>query len=89
MKTFLLTMLLSVRGSRKVVSQSSRAKLHLGSIRAWLLLYEGKGAQKDYAEAVKWYRKAAEQGDSLGQLGLGECYDFGHGVEKDYAEAYA
>ena len=33
------------------------------------------------------YRKAAEQGDSNAQLSLGSCYQFGKGVNKDYAEA--
>jgi hypothetical protein len=43
--------------------------------------------EKDYAEAIKWYRKAAEQGDSLAQNNLGFCYHLGNGVEKDDAEA--
>jgi TPR repeat protein len=50
--------------------------------------HEGKGGlPKDDAEAVKWYRKAAEQGDSEGQFYLGLMYRRGWGVEKDYAEA--
>ena len=28
---------------------------------------DGKGVQQDYAEAVKWYRKAAEQGKANAQ----------------------
>jgi TPR repeat protein len=42
---------------------------------------------KDYAEAVKWYRKAAEQNHSGAQSNLGVCYATGQGVLKDYAEA--
>ena len=42
---------------------------------------------KDYAEAVKWYRKAAEQGNAEAQYMLGDCYRWGTGVTKDYAEA--
>ena len=42
---------------------------------------------KDYAEAVKWYRKAAEQNYAVAQYNLGCCYDNGQGVAKDYAEA--
>ena len=49
--------------------------------------YNGNGVNKDYAEAIKWYRKAAEQGDVRSQLKLGECYYNGNGVNKDYAEA--
>ena len=42
---------------------------------------------RDEAEAVKWLRKAAEQGDALGQYGLGFMYANGHGVPRDDAEA--
>ena len=42
---------------------------------------------KDYAEAVKWYRKAAEQGDAAAQVTLGDHYIQGRGVPKDYIEA--
>ena len=41
----------------------------------------------DYAEAVKWYREAAEQGLVEAQYSLGECYSKGNGVEQDYADA--
>ena len=47
----------------------------------------GKGVAKDEAEAVGWYRKAAEQGLDLGQFNLGVCYENGKGVAKDSAEA--
>jgi len=38
-------------------------------------------------EAVKWYRKAAEQDHALAQYNLGACYAFGQGVAKDCVEA--
>ena len=41
----------------------------------------------NYAEAVKWWRKAAEQGNLYGQYNLGVCYKEGQGVSQDYAEA--
>jgi serine/threonine protein kinase len=47
----------------------------------------GTGVSKDEAVAVKWYRKAAEQGYSVAQYRLGVCYDYGTGVSKDEAEA--
>jgi uncharacterized protein len=35
-------------------------------------MYEtGQGVAQDYAEAVKWHRKAAEQGDPRAQHNLG------------------
>ena len=42
---------------------------------------------KDYAEAVKLYRKAAEQGHAKAQYNLGWMYRNGYGVPQDYTEA--
>ena len=51
-------------------------------------MYEqGHGVPQDYAEAVKWYRKAADQGDAFAQYNLGVMYDNGEGVPQDQAEA--
>lgn len=48
---------------------------------------KGEGVAKDPVEAVKWFRKAAEQGNSDAQNNLGVCYANGEGVAKDTAEA--
>jgi uncharacterized protein len=51
-------------------------------------LYEqGDGVPRDYAQAVNWYRKAADQGDPEGEIGLGGMYIDGHGVPKDVVQA--
>ena len=42
---------------------------------------------QDDAEAAKWSRKAAEQGDSMAQFNLGLMYDNGRGVPQDNTEA--
>lgn len=49
--------------------------------------YYGRGVKKNYEEAVKWYRLAAEKGNSSAQNNLGWMYQKGYGVTKDYAEA--
>ena len=36
---------------------------------------------------MKWYRKAADQGNAVAQAHLGDCYYSGEGVGQDYAEA--
>jgi clan AA aspartic protease (TIGR02281 family) len=41
----------------------------------------------DYATAIKWYRKAAEQGDAFAQYNLGGIYQNGQGVPQNYSEA--
>ena len=46
-----------------------------------------EGVAKDQVEAVKWYRKAAEQNYPRGQYNLGVGYYKGEGVVKDQAEA--
>ncbi len=43
--------------------------------------------EKDYAEAVRYCKLAADQGHASAQYNLGVCYANGEGVEKDYAEA--
>ena len=48
---------------------------------------QGQGVPQDYAEAVKWYRLAAEQGYAFAQFNLGVKYEKGQGVPQDYAEA--
>lgn len=51
-------------------------------------MYEnGQGVPQDYGEAVRWYRKAAEQGFAPSQLHLASMYYFGLGVAKDHGEA--
>ncbi len=42
---------------------------------------------ENYAEAVKWYRKAAEQGHAEAQYWLGVCYRWGWGIDEDKVEA--
>ncbi len=43
---------------------------------------------KDYAEAARWYRKAADQGNTSAEDNLGKQYYYGRGVQQDRAEAY-
>jgi TPR repeat protein len=48
---------------------------------------DGEGVAKSDAEAVKWFRKAADAGDALGQVSLGTRYQFGLGLPKDEDQA--
>jgi TPR repeat protein len=47
----------------------------------------GKGVKKNDAEAVKWYRRVAEQKDARGQSMLGVMYTNARGVKRDYDKA--
>ena len=51
------------------------------------MYYYGSVVSKDYAKAVEWYRKSAEQGNDEAQYSLGIMYECGYGVSKDYAKA--
>jgi TPR repeat protein len=48
----------------------------------------GTGVTKNDSEAVKWYRKAAEQDHVGAQYALGWAYYKGEGVPQDYGEAF-
>ena len=51
-------------------------------------MYEtGLGVAQNYVEAVRWYRKAVEQGYASAQYNLGVMYYNVKGVVQDYAEA--
>ncbi len=47
----------------------------------------GQGVEKNSQTAVKWYTKAAEQGDVASQYNLGVMYAKGQGVEQSYQNA--
>ena len=48
----------------------------------------GVGLEKDYIQAINWYRKAANQGNPSAQLIVGTRYALGIGVMQNYTEAF-
>ena len=52
------------------------------------LYAEGDGVKQNLTEAVKWYRKAAEQGHDGAQFKLGLSYQNGKGVPQSDTDAY-
>ena len=53
------------------------------------VMYEnGEGVEKDVFKAVKWYRKAAERGNTYAQFNLGLAYIQGKAVKQDEVEAF-
>ena len=59
----------------------------LGSVDALRNLGELCGAEKDDAQAMDWFRRAADLGDDNAMVIVGRMYDDGAGVEKSPAEA--
>ncbi len=49
---------------------------------------KGEGVAQDYAAAVQWYRKAAEQGSARAQNNLAFMYSNGLGVAQDLVQAH-
>jgi TPR repeat protein len=51
------------------------------------LYYEGKGVTRDYVEALRLFRQAADLGDPQAMINIGVMYQHGQAVRKDGAEA--
>ena len=49
---------------------------------------KGKNVKKDLKEALHWFRKSAEQGNSKALVNLGDCYTLGLDVKKDLVKAF-
>ena len=68
-----------------------RIRAHLGGADSQILVgyacETGEGTEKDPVAAVKWYRKAAEQGHPKAYGMLGEKYSLGLGVPRDLIQA--
>ena len=72
---------------RRLAAGNAEAQNHLGVIYA-----KGDGVPQDYAEAVKWFARAAEQNESLvvqaiAQYNLASLHHEGKGVARDPAKA--
>jgi TPR repeat protein len=51
------------------------------------MYHDGQGVPQNDAEALKWYRLAADQGNAQAQANLGIMYEKGQGVPRNAAEA--
>ena len=76
-----------LRPGAVVVSQGRRARERQCPDHLGLMYASGQGVSQDYAQALSWYRKAAEQGYAPAQANLGVMYANGRGVAQDYAQA--
>ena len=67
----------------KMMPGHSMAQNNLGC-----LYRDGKGTKPDPLTAVKWFRKAANQGNADSQSNLGAMYLTGSGVPQDFELSY-
>jgi TPR repeat protein len=64
-----------------------KAKAEKGDPEAQIALGDLDSKGQDFASAVKWYRKAADQGHAKAQEHVGLAYYHGEGVAQDYEQA--
>lgn len=53
-----------------------------------MMYFTGRDVEQNYASAVKWFEKAAMQGEPDSMFHLAICYDEGLGVEKDNEKSF-
>ncbi len=65
------------------------AEAGLGTLEALIgdAYYYGHGVSRDYTEAARWYRRAAQHSNAMAQSTLGDIYYYGRGVPQDFVEA--
>ena len=97
--TILVSLSLTVPSLGQTLTAQDAAKLtglrqraEVGDVKAqselgFMYDYGAGGAKRDPTEALKWYRKAAEQGDIGAKQGIAHMFFDGRGVSKDYSEA--
>ena len=66
--------------------EEAAAEGHTLAMNALGILYYND--MNDYSQATEWFKKASEKGCSQSLCNLGNCYEFGHGVEKNRDMAY-
>ena len=83
---------IGVRRNRSTALKWIRRAAEQGHTKAMVLLgmHHLNEFEEEYnpRKAVKLFRKAADQGDAWGMYRLGECFEDGKGVKKDYDAAY-
>ena len=69
------------KASNWVLAESYRVSYLCGLTLVGMTYFLGEaGIEQNYAEAVKWFKLAAEQGHSVAQFKLGLCFKLGLGV---------
>ena len=76
-----------INPSRAIAACLKATSAYPDSTRFMTWLGRAYDKDKDYAEAMRWYRLAAAQGDADAQSSIGVLYENGQGVSQDYAEA--
>lgn len=76
---------------KKSEAEDDAAQLFKLGMKYWSLKHGrlATGLPEDNSQAIKWCQKAAEQGNGLAQMRIGDKYYHGRGVPQNDVEAYA
>jgi TPR repeat protein len=77
----------AVDASKAIVACRQAIDLHPNDPALLFQLGRAYHADKNYSEALRFYRQAADLGGAAAMNNLGQLYQYGLGVTKDYSEA--
>jgi hypothetical protein len=72
---------------KQLMAQAEKGDPNAQDVLGGLYIDGQQGVPQNYTEAVKWFRRAADQGLADAQFKLGVAYDRGQGAPQDYEEA--
>lgn len=72
----------------RLLRRAAEQGIARGQYNLGVLLYEGRGVQKDFDEATRWFQKAADQNYANAVYMLAFMHEHGFGCERDLAEAF-
>jgi len=96
--TFVILLSICINAGAEEATMSARELAETQLLAEWVgtpqeqyklgnVYYQGDGVQKDYMQALKWYRMAADQDLPESQYMMGVMYDHGEGVPQDFLAA--
>lgn len=85
--TLLFTAHVSADDDFDLLTKKGNAGDKVAQYKVGLMYSFGRGVEKDYNQALEWFRMAAEQDFDEAQYAIGRLYVFGQGVKRDYGEA--
>jgi TPR repeat protein len=66
---------------------AGRGRASSMALYGWVLSNQPGAADKDFSDAIAWYRKGAAAGDLFAQNNLGEMFERGRGIHRDDKQA--
>ena len=85
--TFTLLIVAAYAADIKALTQKAQQGDIKSQVELGFMYHEGKGGKKDFKEAAKWWKMAADKNDPAALSHMGTIYALGEGVKKDYKQA--